>query len=199
MVSTYLRISEYGFTHLSQMTSSSPFKYFDIQAPTWGWSFLRNTAAFCAWFVGRKKRMRTTWGDSALGADIPLSVLEHVLVQAYAAERGIWLSVQRTLGGANGHRNDCPWKKGKVCKKEEKRGDCWASPAPIAQSSWPLVMWSTSYPHQHMDLPTITKGAQNHKHGPFHSSNTANTVFVSYSMSWVSSVCYFLILLLKVW
>lgn len=88
--------------------------------------------------------------------------------------------------------------KGEKCIRREAR---WllGSPAPIAQSSWPLVMWSTSYPHQHMDLPTITKGAQNHKHGPFHSSNTANTVFVSYSMSWVSSICYFLILLLKVW
>lgn len=67
-------------------------------------------------------------------------------------------------------------KKKKLSEKEEKQVSVLGSLAPTVQSSWPLVMWNTSFTHQHMDLPTITLGAQNHKDGPFHShDDRANT------------------------
>lgn len=78
-------------------------------------------------------------------------------------------------GGANGTGMIILAKREKRMRKKRSKVTMLGNSALTSQSSWPLVVWSASFFRKHMDLPTITRKAQNHKDDPFLSRDRVNT------------------------
>lgn len=115
---------------------------------------------------GKKKRDEKilSWGVIFLSQNLRLYPYKHML------EREVHDYLYRgPLIEPMGTEMTVLEKRKKWVRKKRNKMTMLGSPAPAAQSSWWLVMWSTSYTHQHMDLPTITKRAQNYKDGSPHS------------------------------
>ena len=68
-------------------------------------------------------------------------------------------------GRASGHKKDAqPFARR---QKRREKGTVLGRPAPTGQGSWPLVVRGAPFIHGHVNLPTITRKAQNSEDGPF--------------------------------
>lgn len=86
---------------------------------------------------GKKKWLWSIWGDPASESDVSLLVPEHILIQAYAAERSPWL-YRGPLVEPMGTGMTVLEKGGKWVRKKRSKMTILGSPAPTARASWPL-------------------------------------------------------------